>query len=262
MEGDHAAQGREANGCGALTSSTVATELNIKLTYCSNCKGDRNCEVKSKIEQRGGDENFEWHTDWYILKCRGCDHVFAQTVSSNSEEYDNYYEVDGSTGTHYNEVISYWPPLAKRPHPDWLVQYTLMQNPKGIPIGSVLEQVYGALNSDLPTLAAMGMRTAFDIAAVQLGVDPAKSFERKIDELVKMGKVRELDRAMISTLVDAGNASAHRGWYPNQKELELMIELLEGFIEENFIIPEKKRILDQRTKKLSQAVPPRQTSKP
>jgi hypothetical protein len=38
--------------------------------------------------------------------------VFVQTVSTNSEDYDNYYEEDGSTGTTYNETIKYWPPLS------------------------------------------------------------------------------------------------------------------------------------------------------
>ncbi len=242
-------------------TETQVIEKRLRKAHCANCKDERNCDVEAKFEQKGGDDDFQWHTDWYILKCRGCDHVFAQTVSSNSEDYDNFYEEDGSTGTQYNEVISFWPPLTKRPHPEWLMQYTLMQNPKGIGVGSVLEQVYQALNSDLPTLAAIGMRTAFDIAAADLGVDAGKSFYKKIDELIKMGKVRELDKKMISTLVDAGSASAHRGWNPDQKELELMIELLEGFIEENFIIPEKKRLLDEKSRKLSQKVPPRQVSK-
>jgi Domain of unknown function (DUF4145) len=230
--------------------------------HCSNCKDDRNCEILAKVEQRGGDEDFQWHIDWYIFKCRGCDHVFAQTVSSNSEDYDNYYEQDGSTGTKYNELISYWPPVTKRPHPDWLFEYTLLQNRNGIGLGSVLEQVYGALNNDLPVLAAIGMRTSFDIAAVQLGVDPAKPFEKKIVELIEKGKIRELDRPMISSLVDAGSASAHRGWTPNQKQLELMIELLENFIEENFIVPERKRQLGIKSKELLDEIPPRQKSNP
>ena len=157
--------------------STVAKQH--RRAHCSNCKDERNCDVEAKVEQRGGDDDFQWHTDWYVLKCRGCDHIFTQSVSSNSEEYDNYYEEDGSIGTTHNEVVSYFPALTKRERPNWFLQFTLMQNPKGIGVGSVFEQVYGALDQDLPTLAAMGMRTVFDEAAVQLGVDAAKPFAKK-----------------------------------------------------------------------------------
>ena len=53
---------------------------------------------------------------------------------------------------------------------------------------------------------------------------------------------------MISTLVDAGSASAHRGWTPSEKDLDLMAALLENFIEENFIIPERSAYLMKRQK--------------
>jgi hypothetical protein len=233
----------------------------VRRAHCANCKDERNCSVEAKVEQRGGDDDFQWHTDWYVLKCRGCDHVFVQTVSSNSEDYDNYYEYNGSTGATYNETISYFPSLTKRSKPEWLFQYSLMENPKGLGLGSVLEQVYGALDNDLPTLAAIGMRTAFDLAAVQLGGKAEDSFNRKIEGLVSSSKLREKDKEMIAALVDAGSASVHRGWTPSQKELELMIEILESFIEENFIVPEKKRLLEEKSRKLRQTVPSRQKTK-
>jgi Domain of unknown function (DUF4145) len=244
-----------------LSVSVVSTINETMRAHCSNCKDERNCETVTKVEERGGDEDFQWHTDWFILKCKGCDYVFVKKVMSNSEDYDNFYKDDGSTGTEYNEVVSYFPPLSKRPHPEWLFQYNRMQNPKGLGIGSVFEQVYGALNNDLPVLAAIGIRTSFDLAAVQLNVDPSKSFEKKIEELIRTGKIKDLDKTMISQLVDAGSASAHRGWVPSEKQLELMIELLESFIEENFIVPERRRLLDIKSKKLLDGIPPRQMPK-
>ena len=101
-----------------MSTNSILTANETIRAHCSNCKDARNCENLAKVEQRGGDEDFQWHTDWLILKCRGCDHVFVQTVSSNSEDYDNYYEEDGSIRINHNEVITYWPPVTKRPHPE------------------------------------------------------------------------------------------------------------------------------------------------
>lgn len=245
-----------------MNVSVISTSNETVRADCARCNDERNCEILTKVEERGGDDDFQWHTDWFVLKCKGCDYVFVKTVMSNSEDYDNFYNDDGSTGTEYTEVVSYFPPLSKRQHPKWLLQYTMMGQPKGLGIGSVLEQVYGALNNDLQVLAAIGIRTSFDIAADELGVDPSKSFAKKIDELIATGKVKALDKPMISLLVDAGSASAHRGWTPTEKQLELMIELLESFIEENFIVPERRRLLDIKSRKLLDGIPPRQKPKP
>jgi hypothetical protein len=225
--------------------------------HCSHCKDERNCDVEAKIEQRGGDEDFQWHTDWYILKCCGCDAIFFQTVASNSEEYHHFYNEDGSTGTTYNETIAYWPPVLKRAPPSWLMEYAIATNPKSVALDTTLEEVYGALNNDLPVLAAIGIRTSFDVAAVQLGVVASKTFAAKLNDLVGLGKIREADRKRLESLIDAGNASAHRGWKPNQKQLELLTDILESFIEESFVIPKRKERLDAEAAKLTSNVPQR-----
>ena len=82
------------------------TDVQVRKAFCSNCGGERNCEVRGRHLQRGGDDDFQWHKDWYILECRGCEHVFALTVSSNSEEYRNDYGPDGETLTDYIDATA------------------------------------------------------------------------------------------------------------------------------------------------------------
>ena len=77
-------------------SNDIKVGLVLK-TYCSNCQGDRNCEIKGHHVEMGEDGGgfYQWRTDWYLLSCRGCDHVFAQTVSTNSEDYYQDYDHKG-----------------------------------------------------------------------------------------------------------------------------------------------------------------------
>ena len=142
----------------------------IKKAQCSKCGGERNCDVLGHYDERTGDQHFRWHTSWNILQCRGCGHVFVQTVSSNSEDYTNSYGPDGETETEYTETLRYWPALSKRAKPEWMSDGGIDADNVD-PLDTSLAELYGALNNDLNMLAAIGIRTSFDVAAELLGID-------------------------------------------------------------------------------------------
>ena len=199
----------------------------------------------------------DWCTRWYILRCRGCEHVFAQTVSTDSENSDSYQGPDGTYEQFYIETVRTWPPQAKRRRPDWFegsgVNLKLLTG-----LWPIMREVYDALDADLNVLAAMGMRIAFDKAARLLGVDPDLSFREKLDKLVV-----DDDRTRLETLVDAGSAAAHRGWAPSSEELSTMMDVLEHFVHEAFVAPVRKKRLDARVEAMRPTVPldPRRTRK-
>lgn len=85
-------------------------------------------------------------------------------------------------------------------------------------------------------MAAIGVRTAFDRATELLGIDPATSFERKLDRLSALGMLGANDRATLAALVDAGSAAAHRGWKPTHEALSTMLHILEGFVHKEFVL--------------------------
>lgn len=115
-----------------------------------------------------------------------------------------------------------------------------------------MQEVYAALDADLNVLAAMGMRIVFDKASGILGVDPALTFEEKLEALVD-----EDDRARLETLVDAGSASAHRGWRPSTEDLDTMMDVLESFVHDAFVAPLRKKRLDRRLADIRANVPPK-----
>jgi hypothetical protein len=234
--------------------------LRVRKAECSLCKGPRNCEVKGEFTQTGDEEAYQWRTTWYVLQCRGCEHVFVQTVSTNSEDVDQSYDEKGDTVTEYNETIRYWPALSKRPLPEWMSEFGIDAE-EVERLDEALIELYGALNNDLNILAAIGVRTCFDIASELLGIDPQQSFKYKLEELVKSGHIGVLDKSRLETLVDAGSASVHRGWRPKAEDLATMMDALEHFIHDAFVAPCRKKRLDAKIVRMKDAVPARKVNR-
>ena len=251
--GDPVAMTDEAPAGGHATTAET-----VRKAECSQCGGPRNCEVRGRYDDRYDDEDsgFWGNTTWYILECRGCEHVFVQTVSINSEDMDQWYEPDGSTGGRYNEKLRYWPALSKRPRPEWMGDYGIDADDVDGLDGALLE-LYGALNNDLSMLAAIGIRTCFDIASELLKVDPALTFAEKLDALVEAKHIRQLDRQRLETAVEVGNATAHRGWRPEADDLDTMVTVLEDFVLDAFVQPHRRKTLDEKAAKVRGTMPPK-----
>jgi hypothetical protein len=120
-----------------------------------------------------------------------------------------------------------------------------------------MRELYGALDSDLRLLSAIGIRTCFDIAAIILGVDASIGFGRKLERLVELGKIGVVDKERLSVLIDAGSASVHRGWTPRLDDLNTMVDVLEHFVYEAFVAPGRRTKLDEKAKELKAKVPVR-----
>lgn len=231
--------------------SKIGTKLKA---FCANCKGERNCEIKGHHKTSESDGNYDWWTDWYLLVCRGCDHVFAQSVSSNS---DSYYPVgqdrDGNFEYENHEVVKSWPARFKRDRPVWFdtFEHHIKQD-RARDLSSCLLQVYEALDHDLNILAAMGIRTTFDVASEILGVDPESSFQRKLKDMETKGLITPTQRDEFDVLINAGNASAHRGWNPSFNDLDPLMDTLENFINNVFVVPHKRQ---EEAKKLAKVKP-------
>ncbi len=228
----------------------------VRKAECSRCGGLRNCEIRGRHNKHESSEDGEFwgNTTWYILECRGCEHVFAQTISTNSEDTEQWDGPNGPEGGHI-ETIQYWPALSKRPRPEWMSAYGITEGVYGLD-DSLLE-LYGALDSGLNMLAAIGIRTCFDVASELLGIEPALTFAEKLDALVEAKHIRLVDRSRLETAVEAGNATTHRGWKPKASDLDAMATVLEDFVFGAFVQPHQRRILDAKAAKVRISVPER-----
>ena len=213
--------------------------------HCPKCGPDRNC-VSIASETASWDDE-EWGI-WgkktlNIVKCLGCEEIFIQRIDL---DWDDVKELEAGKQRLVPRV-SYWPATSKREQPSWVHEFELDQELVG-----VLREVYAALDSDLHRLAAIGMRTAFDLASGLLGIESSLGFSEKTQKLVADGFISPDEKKMLDILIDAGSAAAHRAWKPSLEQLIFMMELIEVFIKRAFI---SKHAATQ----LEKNIPPRET---
>jgi hypothetical protein len=234
----------------------------IVKAHCGRCNGLRNCEVKG-FHSEGGSEadgQFYWNVDWYLLVCRGCDFPFAQTVGTDSESYYDYYDQNGEHVQESIETIDFWPPKAKRERPNWFEHNRIEGTHifKDVPLNTALNELYRALDAGLLILSSIGIRTAFDAACEALEIETGLPFERKLEALVKNGKIRDSESDALNVLIEAGSAAAHRGWEPDPEQLDVQMDILEEFILNSMVLPARQKKKADKVEKLKKAVPPRQ----
>lgn len=239
-----------------MTESLIGQKIKA---WCGKCRGERNCEVRGHHSEGGSDDEgyYSWNKDWYLLVCCGCDHIFAQSVSTNSDDYSEEYDRNGKTLTKSNERVDTWPAKAQRERPAWFDGGSISSELESYQLDGALREVYGALDHGLNSLASVGMRTAFDIAAEMLGVDPEKPFEKKTQDLVDKNFIKESEKKHIDILVKAGNASAHRGWRPSVADIDVLMDTLEEFIFNSMVLPSQRKLAAEKMAKVNAKVPPR-----
>jgi hypothetical protein len=160
-------------------------------------------------------------------------------------------EFTGESEYVLTEDIKHWPEPSARKRPDWLESLLTVDSD----LYQILAEIYTALDSGSRTLPAVGVRTAFDRGSELVGIDPAITFDEKLDALHSGGGIGKTERDALDVMTDAGSASAHRGWRPNPQELNTMLHLLEAFVHRNFVISDD-------VSKLKNAVPAKQKRRP
>lgn len=217
--------------------------------HCPECGAGKNADIVAAYEHKWQDDDHPiWgQIDYRILKCRGCDSIYVQRAEIFSENINYSYDAAGDIQGDYEIDYSYWPSPLKRARPSWLDELFSVDTV----LHSILNEVYSGLDGDLAVLSATGMRTAFDRATELLGVDPAKTFQQKLEDLFAAGKVGEAEKDTLAVLADAGGAAAHRGWKPQPKQLATMMDIVEAFCHRSFI-------LDGQVGQLKPQIPARQ----
>jgi Domain of unknown function (DUF4145) len=239
-----------------VSESVVEVGQTLK-AQCSNCEGERTCEIKGCFSQTVDEADIIFWTSKYILQCRGCENTFFMQTSANSEELDYVYLSNSEHETVAFEKKEYWPALLKRQVPEW---FGLMRRSKDYDEDKLecpLSELYKALNNDLPILTAIAVRTCFDVVSEVCKVDESLTFEKKLDQLESLGRISITQKSRLTILVDAGGASAHRGWVPTLDDVNSLVDLLEDFLQNVFAIPDLQRSLNEKARKLHAKVPAR-----
>lgn len=222
---------------------------------CSRCGGERNCEIKGHWPESEDQDSVTFWTNKYILTCRGCDHSFFMQTDAHSEEIDYVEQPNGDYDPEPVKRRRYWPALSKREEPAWFQVMQRSNDYDAEKLGPILSELYQALNNDMPILTAIAVRTCFDVVSEVCKVEESLSFQSKIDELEKLGRITATQKGHLSVLVDAGGASAHRGWVPSLADINSHVDLLEDFLQNIFAVPALQKSLGEKAAKLHAKVP-------
>lgn len=214
------------------------TETKFVKAHCPKCDGERNCTEHGTInkqwdwEDRHHGFSMNGGVEHSLLECLGCETVFYQTVSWNSEDIDQYYDAFGNAQMELSKESATYPKPETNTKPIW---FDAMQK-KDPQLHNIINQMYVALDNDAHILTAIALRTALDRATEILGIDPAKTFDEKLDGLRDGGWIGQSERDILGVVTDAGNAAAHRGWEPDHKEVTQLVSSMEVFLHRAFIV--------------------------
>lgn len=218
--------------------------------HCPTCGGARFASVIAFYREFESDDYTWSNQDHRILRCGGCGTVYYQKVATFSEDFEHVDTGTGEYDREYHEVVSYFPAPSKRPRPNWVKPWELNGD-----LYDLLDQTYNALNIDARTLAGIGIRTVFDKASELVGIDPAVTFDEKLNALLERGKIGSDERQHLQLLTDAGSAAAHRGWKPALDELHALMDIMEAFVYRTFVLTREFNKIKQRIPQKQKRLP-------
>ena len=209
-------------------------KLDLRRAACPECEKETRVDTLFEKYQRWDAPDIQGKEEYYVFQCRGCETIFFAKASSNSEDYFLYYDhTTGKEEIEYNEVKTLWPSVPKTPTPSW-AGFNLSSSDQVL--FDLLHSIYKAMNNEMPILAAIGMRTAFDRVSLFLDVESHFSFAEKLEAMRKGGHISGVQKGILEVLINAGNAAAHAGWSPKPQQLKTMLEILEALIRDQFIL--------------------------
>lgn len=210
--------------------------------HCNECGGDRNHEVlHSENTSWSDDESGVDGADKYeTLKCMGCEKIKLRHTSWFSE-------ID-------EPIVNYFPAAIFRPRPRWFSDLRRELSSSNDFVRMLLTEIYVALQNNLPSLAAMGVRSLIEKVMISKTGDKG-SFVKNIAEFEKLGYVSRIQRERLEAILDAGHAAIHRAFTPNTKDVVTLVDIAEHIVETVYlhgakIKDLKKRVPSRRAKPL------------
>lgn len=176
-----------------------------------------------------------------VLICRECSNI---TFSLSNWIYPGHM-----IGDPYLKDIMYYPSRSFRSKPNW---YKRLDKK----FRAVLDEVYIALDNSLFLIATTGTRTAID-KLIEDKIGDIGTFQQKIENLEKKKIVDNEEKKLLLAVIDAGSASAHRGFRPNKKLMNHIVEISESIFYKVCVESNEKKDLLKKAGKIQNRTPKR-----
>lgn len=199
--------------------------------------------------------------------CNACSHETEHYILKEHQQYDEegpnfLHEFLKCCGCHrismritspYSSNETKYPPAISRPIPSWATDYDiydLIDEKPPVPktISALIVETYTAVQSGSNRLVAMGVRAVLD-AIISEKLGDVGSFKAGLDGLLKAGYISSRQQMMIDSVLEAGHAAIHRGWFPSGRDIEILLDVLESLIETVYVHEGRAQELEKRVPK-------------
>ncbi len=102
-------------------------------------------------------------------------------------------------------------------------------------IREMLLEVRYALKKELNALSSMGLRSVIDMICTDQ-VGDIGGFSQKLQKLEHEKLITPKNRQIIETALEVGHASVHRGYFPPAKDLQAVMDIVDHFVRELYVL--------------------------
>lgn len=188
-----------------------------------------------------------WMRVYEMIECCGCEEVIFR-IRYWEEDWIQYDPVTDEKCVQEN--VRYFPPVVSRAVPGWV--RGLRRRRKHL--AALLEEVYGAIDSESFCLAAMGARAALDVVMIE-AVGDVGGFTKKLEALVDTDLIVPDEKTILEAALGVGNAASHRGHRPRATEIATVMDIVENLFMRIYILPVEAAKLKSRTPRRSAPSP-------
>jgi len=189
----------------------------IERFFCNKCKSKTKHFIRSDF-QKTDDAEIVWSTErWLIVECCGCESLAAVRATLFSEDVSPHLSEDEVKSVNSGDwILSVFPPVSYRTAPPWF------EDLPDDTLQTISTEIYRSLGSGSHYLATFGSRTLIDRLIVLI-VGDQDNFSKGLKALEDDGKLSQHEKAILTPVVDAGNAAAHRGWSPSKEQIAIIL---------------------------------------
>jgi hypothetical protein len=112
--------------------------------------------------------------------------------------------------------------------PDW---YELLDDTQK----ALILEIDRAISNELEALPTIGLRTLLETVMVEK-IGDVRTFHGKVERFTKEGYVTPKMAEALSHVLDAGNASAHRAYFPSKEDITTCVELVKHLMHSIYIL--------------------------
>lgn len=203
-------------------------------TYCHSCKQKTHHQILfSKEVTTGNDEEVYGSTEYCVVQCRGCD-----TISFLRMDYDESW---------VDEDDNLIPSCTSYPFREGQVEpISSWMMPRKI--CDVYCEAVTAYNNNCSILAAAGFRAAIEAICKNKQIT-GSDLRVRINNLQKKGYITLQDRDRLHSIRFLGNDSIHEMRAPEEKDLALVLEIVNNTLNNLYVLDEKTRGMEKTISK-------------